>query len=741
MSIHSLESLPPIDASKFGSMDPMSQFLIEPDMREDDAEEDRDNHRVELLNEKQRRIYDYVVANPGTTVTIQAGPGTGKTYTLKTIAFVMKMFSSVIIYKHDLLKRFAHCSTRLTVAKLFMKMFSMNYPAYKAFTVQIGAHMSPQEFIYCLITLLNNAKLPPFRGGIVMLDEYTVIPKPLFIVLLMLLKRYRITTIISGDCNQLQSIQLAQNNGITSYEIAQLFSDKVFSLDVNQRCPDPKYNVLIKYISKISTSRKMDASGYALVAAIFMDKLASTSNFTDLHIAGTHRELTRLVHMYVVNESIPVEFYSIEKDKRGVKQLGILEDEDEEQDALDVMDSSVMLPNGLIQPSIVTKYIVDQEPKKFLPYLPLYIGGMYYIHTLTETSQGKLVAYNSEEQTVTMQRSNGEFTILGKQKCTLVVPEAHREAIMQKISGEIINFPIYPANVMTMHKCQGCTIELPLDINLADTTYQGMYVAISRVTNPSGIRRITMPDMLSHLLSTIINFPEHVKPNFDDFTEELLDSRMTNYQFYQISEPKQFVGLLSEFCNSRDERERAGIRYKLIDLSKSCMRKLLNMPEPIDRQEMLAINQFVRDSDIFMRAALIKNATDRAIWLHEFMRTNVKYSMLLQNPTCYRHNSLAVYCNPSMAYPFNVSTIDYILSKSQLEDDYNALRNCNRLMKHDDCYYKVSETRFQKIIYDRYMEDPSGSSITTEYLCSMLPTDDGYDATTSEPPAKRVKLI
>lgn len=739
MSIHALNSIPPIEAAKFGSMDPMSNFPIEPDMREEDAEEDRANHKIDGLNEKQRRIYDYIVANIGSIVLIQAGPGTGKTHTLKAIAYALRMSSSVIIYKHDLLKRFTHCSTKLTVAKLFMKMFSMNYPAYKAFTVQIGAHMSPQEFIYCLLTLLNTAHLPPFGKGLVLLDEYTVIQKPLLIVLLMLLKRYRITTVISGDCNQLQSIQLSQNNGITSYEIAQLFSDKVFSLDVNQRCPDPKYNTLIKYISKISTSRKMDASGYALVAAMFMDKLAATSNFTDLHIAGTHRELTRLIHMYVVNENIPVEFYSIEKDKRGVKNLGILEDEEEDQDAFDVMDASVLLPNGLIQPSIVTKYIADQEPKKFLPYLPLYIGNMYYIQSLKEQSQGKLIAYNEKEQTVTLRRLNGECVTLGKQKCTLVVPELHREAIMLKLSGEIINYPIYPANIMTMHKCQGCTIELPLDINLADTTYQGMYVAISRVTAPSGIKRITMPDMLSYLLSTIINFPEHVKPDFDDFTEEMLDSRMTNYQFYQISEPKQFVGLLSEFCNSRDERERIDIRRKLIVLSKSCMRKLLNLPEPIDRQEMLAINQFVRDSDIFMRAAMIKNATDRAIWLHEFMRTNVKYSMMLQNPTCYRNNSLSVYCTPSMAYPFNVSTIDYILSKSQLEDDYNALRNCNRLTKHDDCYYKVSETRFQKIIYDRYIEDPSGSSITTEYLCSILPIDDGYEV--AEPLAKRVKLI
>lgn len=720
----------------------------------EDSLRDIEQHDVSKLNHMQKRIYDYVIRNPNEIVTIQAAPGTGKTFTLKAIAYGCERPTSVVIYKHDLLMKFQYCSRRLTVAKLFMKMLSMNYFSYKAFVNQICGRMSAQEFIHCLITLLHRAQPPPFRDGFVMIDEYTVIQKPMLVILLIILKSYRIGTIISGDYNQLQSLQSTSTKSITSFEIAKMFSSRVFSLDVNERCNDPKYNVVINYVSKFSTSMKLDSAGYALSAALFLNKLATRSDYDDLHIAGTHRELTRLVHMYVVNENIPVEFYEIQPpDKSQASKNKIVVEEDEDPSAhavVDEADSSLLLPNGMWRPSIVVDYIKSKDPKKFLPYLPLKIGSEYYVSSLSESSIATLIAYDAVAKTVTMRYPDQNTVCLTKCGNDSVMIEMHRDAVMRKRRGSVYNFPIYPTNAMSMHRVQGCTVERPLDINLSNTTYQGMYVAISRVTHPSGIKRIIIPDMLSYALSTIINFPEHADPNFNDFSEELLDSRMQNYQFYKISNPKIFTPLLSNFFNSDKTEVRAEIRNELVVLAGLCAQRLLSLPEQPDRHDLMAINRFLADFEVYTRAALIEHEQDRAIWLHEYMLSHIDYSNLLQDPTCTNNNSLSAYCNPAAVYPFSKSTVNYILEHSQLQDTLTGQQNPLRLFKSNDCYYTVCLTKFQKYMYrmlagtgetgDDEGEDslqPRVDKITTKWLVSVLPAKVTF--VSAKAPSKRIK--
>lgn len=672
-------------------------------------------HPVSNLNAKQKEMYDYVSDHPNAIVTVQAGPGTGKTYTLKTIAHNAKRPSSVIIYKHDLLTKFKYCATRYTLAKLFMLMFNMQYYTYRAFVNQICQCMSTQEFIYCLLAMLNQFHPPPFYGGHVLIDEYTVIPKPLLVVLLIVLKQYGIGTIVSGDCNQLQSIQNSQNNGVSSFEIAELFSAKVFSLEINERCADPKYNTIVKFISKISSSRKMDASGYALVAALFLDSLSASSPYTDIHLAGTHKELTRLIHMYVVNENIPVEFYQV---KLSAEEL-IWKAEETSSDEDDESDGSLMLPNGMLQPSIVSEYLADRQPKKFLPYLPLHVGGLYYVKQHSEAHIGRLMEYDETQETVTMRMNDGVETKLSKSEEHDAIFEAHREYILRRARGKVYNYPIYPVNIMSMHKCQGCTMSAPLDIHLGNTTYQGMYVAISRVTHAKYIRRIVMPDMLSYLLSAIINFPEHVTPRFDGFTEEMLDSRMLNYKLYKIYNPRAFVGPLSEFCNSNDREARVALREQLIQLSKTCSETLIQLPEAPSKQDLLAINCFVAEFEVFMRAALIAEPTDRAVWLHEYMLRSPRYSMLLQNPSCYKNNALKSHCRPDMTYPFTTSTLKHIEDCAVLDTEQFGKESPRGLFPCGEFYYKVALTDFQKQMHDTLKNDPE--AVSSEWLRSVLP--------------------
>lgn len=692
-------------------------------------------HIIDRLNSQQRKIFDYMMAHPRDMVVIQAGPGTGKTFTLKSIAFNARCPSTVIIYKKDLLNKFTYCAHRYTVAKFFMQMFDLNYYAYKALCDQIGSSMSPQEFIYAVMTLLNKFQPPPALDGYMMIDEYTVIPKPLLIALLIILKEYKVGTIISGDCNQLQSIQSAQNNGISSFEIAQTFSDKTFFMDRNERCPDPKYNRVMKFISKLSSNKRLDKSAHALVASVFLGKLAASSEYNDVHLAGTHRELTRLVHMYVVNEEIPVEFYLIKTNVYEEVDDAPLPEDDNRTD-MELIDTSVELGNGIIQPSIVTNYINDKMPKKFLPYLPLKIGAKYYVNELTEDCIGELIEIHDNDKVLKVRMSDGTVSEVCKKNCSNMLNEMHLDAIKQRLRGGVYNYPIYPINIMTMHKCQGCTMIDPLDINLGSTTYEGLYVAISRVTHPDGIRRIVIPNLLDHMFSAIINFPEHVNPNFDDFTEELLLERFENYKYYKILETHKCLAILSEFINATTKEERIKLRKQLIELSKHCTVEILHLTRPPIRQDLLAINKFMEDYEIFKRASLFRSPADRSVWLHEYMLRNPKYRLLLQNPSCYKNNTLKYMCKIDETYPFSESTVKYIESKAELVNEPEGKGN-PRLIGTKDMYYMLTETEFQKVVRSMLLKekprdeddiilndeevDQVNEPLTVEWLCSILP--------------------
>nr|WAQ80106.1 dnahel 2 [Oryctes rhinoceros nudivirus] len=630
---------------------------------------DKDEHELELqrykmesLNADQRKIWDYVSANPTNIIMIQAGPGCGKSYTLKTIAYNMRGVKfDTIIYKHDLLASFKYNSRRYTVAKFIMKTLRMTFFEYKAFDKLLSSKITAYEFMLLIVSMLKKATLPNLKGGIVLLDEYTIISKPLLLVVLMLLEHYKIGAIVCGDRNQLQNIFNSRHATLSSHKLAASFASERFTLHKNERCSDAVYNDIIAYISQFSSNRKLDGFAYALIAAIFLRQLIEPPNYNQVHLAGTHQELSDLAHKLVCQNCYPTDFYTIDQSR--------LRDKD-----------FVVRAKASLQP---TKALIDYQTRieenqparvdKFLPYIPLVVGARYYVFKHSEYCQGVLEAVQPDD-TVRLKLDNGATIVVGRNTNDEVIFDQHREFLLNRESGRIYAYPIYPANFMSIHKCQGCTITENLDLMLNNTQYQGLYVALSRVTNPNQISRVTIPDQISYIISTIINFPQHAENR--PITVDDLKRGLENYVFYNVnSDMTPFLTMISDFILSDDVQLKRSIREQIITLAKNYPQSLVSQAktETDTNSNLLTMSLVIKYRDVFVALACL-DEIDRNVWVHEYILANSELSCLL--PQDFQPNSqdinrfevrelneLIKMADLNNTYTMETSTLKYIETK------------------------------------------------------------------------------
>lgn len=684
-----------------------------------DHDMDMLRYKVDNLNKDQRKIWDYIVNNRNEIVTIQAGPGCGKSYALKTIAYNLKDNKfDTIIYKHDLLSSFKYNSRRSTVAKFVMNTLGMNYYAYKAFDKLLSSKLTSYEFILVITSMIKRAKLPNLKGGIVFLDEYTIISKPILLVILMLLEYHKIGTIVCGDRNQLQNIFNSKHAQLSSYTLAASFAKREFELHINERCSNENYNEIIKYISQFSSDKKLDSYAFAIIAAIFLRQLIEPANYYHLHLAGTHQELSDLAHILVCRNKVQTDFYTIDQSRLRDKNY-------------------VVKSKPTLQP---TKALIDYETRrrnnepptvdKFLPYIPLVIGARYYVHKHSEYSQGVLESINPDD-TLTMKMDNGSTIVCNRNTNDEVVFDQHRDFLLNGELGKLYAYPVYPSNFMTIHKCQGCTITENLDLILNNTQYQGLYVALSRVTNPNQIARVTIPNQISFIISTIINFPQHVENKIISVQD--LKSSMINYVFYDVnSDIEPFAPLIYDFINSTNVDIKRQIREKIIVLAKNYPQTIIVQDDVIKDQtsHLLTMSLIIKYRDIILAVSCL-DIIDRNVWVHEFLLANsemynllpadfipnsVPFSDSMVNYT----NELISLANLNDTYKMEMSTMDYIESKSTVvirmdKSDRDAHKKF--VVKANDEYMFYESTEFCAKVYNKLKQ---GDKITDYWLIDEL---------------------
>lgn len=612
---------------------------------ESDNEESKREHRETYissrLSEKQSRIFDWCLSKPKTIAVVQAGPGCGKSFVLATVANAHQN-CDVIIYKHDLLNLFRYSARRNTVTCLGMKLFRCNYYRWQGLEKSISSNMSAFQFTLTFVGLLAAATLPNFGGGLVLIDEYTVISKPMLMILLTLLEQHRVGTLLCGDRNQLQNIYNSRHATHSAFNLVQMFTDTVFDLSENKRCPNKYYCEVMDFISTLSCEKTLDAYASALLVALFPLQTTIEPTYNCLHLASGHYWLTWLQNFLVIRDNIPISYYLIDGSGHGY--------------------TSACVPNAVQQYRERNSIAADSEHNtvwvgKFLPYLALVINARYYVNTHSDQTIGTLVKinYNSNDQieSVEMQMDSNhpdderQPVRLYRTKCQAVMFDRHYNFIMTRDHdnilpgesfekkpldshlGDLINFPIYPINFCTFHKVQGTTFSGEIDTNFRDgsPSYRGLYVAMSRVRDPSQMVRVCVQNQLVFLLSTIFNFPEYIDDPTHRPSVAELKRRLDNYTVFDrnpMYNELQFYDYVMRFWKSstRDERR----NYAAILRSTSLVQPVrLVPPVRIVAEANVQTLAFVLQHRPIMRALSRINRYDRFVWLHEWLVIHKKH--------------------------------------------------------------------------------------------------------------------
>jgi hypothetical protein len=736
-----------------------SSSIMPYEFNEDEYCNEREMCNPSKLNREQREIYNYVEKNPYHIIVIQAGPGCGKSFCLKSISYYQERNINTIIYKKDLLEVFKYSSVRYTAARFFMLLFKLHYKEYVTLTTQLASQMSPIEFMTLFIALLKRSEMPALKESLIFIDEYTVLPKELLLILLMMVKYHKIGTILCGDKDQLENIHTSVHSKCSTYDVVISFADRVFNLNKNERCSDLEYNKIVNHFAQYSQyDSKLNDFAFAAVAAVFPNQLLTNPSYFNTHLATTHQELANRIHTYVINNGFYVDYYLIDdskvrkfkmvectdetlnppcdddidngnNDRKRIKlynskqpdtnnvnespssseklhdqqqqqqyQQPILNEKEQQDkeslmlkfrhmsDALNMsMETILRCRNGSLKITKPLERYVQFDAKisgpkveKFVPYLPLVIGGKYYVNRHSDYTIGTLVAINTVDGSLIL-KVNDVHLIVVKETNKDVIFEQHYDFLKEDVQGSIYSYPIYPANFMSIHKCQGCTVTDNLDLSIEQADYRGLYVALSRVKNADQIKRISIQNQASHLLSAIVNFPELIERNM--VTAESLQRRMhdSNYIFYNIKslnmeEMTNFAILCMMFMQSDTADKRANIRNDIIKrltetiaANKCIHQNILKPPNSNDLIKdinLTLVGKMYEFRNVFMALSCIED-TDRAIWLYEF----IKHFPELSVNDKFRHrgdNYIARLIGFNIIHKPNETNLEYIYNKATL---------------------------------------------------------------------------
>lgn len=530
------------------------------------------------LTAEQQLIFDFAI-NGGDFALTQAGPGTGKSYTMRAItqhlsAPAHRCMVTVVIFKHMLLLPFKEAGARTyTNAKFFMELLNVDYFTYIHLQNQMGYIKCPRTLLAFMLALLSRAVdectaelLLPNYEHLFIFDEYTIIPTPFLIVLILFLKKRNIRFLFVGDLRQHGPINKSPLIQCTPFEVIRLFEPTtIFYLSENKRCPDPKYAQIIEFVARFPDSdSKLTELHFLILSLVFQNKAFNFPGLSNIQIASWHREF---VALFQSTPEITLSPYFIAKKRpQNVKkkqkltgrlvsaelrkQLGWPEQFDNMFDLLFLSER------------------VEKE-KKFLPSLPLIKGNPYYIEDCRyESSIGILLDFDLDQNWIKVQDSRGGIRKLTRSHNNDVIFQQHRETLVQGHgSGSFVfNFPIYPAFLMTTHRAQGCTVGRDVDLHMSHSNVRGMYVALSRVTNPQSIKSIQFPKKERYLGSIALYCSELEDPDFEINARYLQDvsDRVNNGQFVFYEFNSDHAELIQSFYRTSTKADRKIIKNQLI---------------------------------------------------------------------------------------------------------------------------------------------------------------------------------
>lgn len=641
--------------------------------------------KSDKLNDKQLAIFNYMKKNKKHVISLNAPPGTGKSFTLKTIAATCIPQMVAIVYKHDLVQSFLFLAIPKTTASYSMKVLGLGYMSLVGLQKTTSSTMTPNTYLYCCVSLLRSALTRSPPNNLYVIDECTVIHKLTLIVLIMHLKHYQRGLILCGDNNQLGSITDSAHSRQSIFTLIEPMLNQSFTLIDNERCKDPEYNKIIRYLGAYSTDDNVYPHVQALIAMRFFEKLIQPAEITDIHLGAEYKFITNHLHnKYMSMNVLRSPYYFIE-------------------------DGEIITET----PEYI-KYKNTTNVGKFPYYLPLHVGMTYYYKSLSAHS--KVVLTQIKDGYVVV-RPIGSKSLINVVKAPIgqCILENHREYLVGPEYKALFNYPLYPANIMSAHMSQGCTIRDKIAIDLNHATMKSAYVMFSRIPEEEMIRRITLNSGISYILSVILNIRKVTDPDYKPTYDECMDY-LKQFKLYTAS--LESYSLISQFCESTDKKERKRIRTELKNVCANYPTKDIS---PIDINDA-DINQNTLSviSKNYKIVTLLAHAPPQvaAVWIHEYSRVDPEFRMFF--PTQGEHDMgvNTEYLGMCYAYTNGETTPQYLDRIAKLE------RHTDECIVYNYVDYKL--VPFITAVREAYKtrnpdsEDSLKSLFTKEWLLEEL---------------------
>ncbi|KAE9530080.1 hypothetical protein AGLY_011542 [Aphis glycines] len=426
-----------------------------------------------------------------------------------------------------------------------------------------------------------------------------------------------------------------------------MIATKEFSMTRNHRCQDLDYNKKIELLSNYSCDSHLDEWSYALLGAMFFKNMIQQIDKSDTLLATNHIHLSEALDKLIITDNVLREPWLIESDS----SFRVYGRETEP-------NSNLYHPNTLLLYMQALTVVDDDrtahvskktklEPVnryhcrgKFLSYLPLIIGQVHFVRFYSEWCLGTLVKITPNNDgdiksvTVRMHDSESFVTLEKSSNCKNVMFDKHshylinsgldtRSPKQEPGRGKLYNFPIYPAFVMSIYMCQGRTISNRVSFILTNATYQSLYVAASRITSSDNVNAIIVPNSLSILLSTIMNFDT----TSGKITIEEINKKLVNgfYKYYVL--PPQYLDLLyfiGECVSNSDINTRRMYRKSIFGLvEKYQIPFTIIQPKTILSDTDVTLNAtlaFIIQHKITMTMLVNVDQTNRHLWIRLFLK-------------------------------------------------------------------------------------------------------------------------
>ncbi|UOT91825.1 Helicase 2 [Aratus pisonii nudivirus] len=438
-------------------------------------------------------IFDSLLLDEGSISTIDAGPGTGKTFLTACILMSYRHKSTYMVYTNKLCE--AMSSVSFEGVSLTCCKFLMNLLDYKYTKVKHLWNVKQSDLIEKCKEVENLAKSKKPVNNLYILDENSVV-SPFFIYYLYFLhKLYNIHLIFIGDRYQQNSINATRFHNKSNYEMLKLISN-VYNLSINVRQNQDQnfINMLNKFItyfqSKNTSAVTFDVKYFFY--NLLKDKFHVDEDFKNIYFAQYHVLL-----------KLRLDRYEEYLKKNSIKY------------------EKAYIYGRVAKGEPLTPLNSILDLRKFKPYLTLVIGSnyiyspnnqIYEVVTLKEINENNLKVFcHSKKRNIFIRRLtlNASFT---SEQLLFKLQESNFSSCKQ--------FPLREL-VSTYHAAQGLTISnSDIELNMDCQYINSFYVGITRINKLDQLKKIHSEDVLNlaytkekndEYFYKIVEFPNRLK--------------------------------------------------------------------------------------------------------------------------------------------------------------------------------------------------------------------------------------